>query len=672
MPTGESCERLAQVPAHLPTALGVSVRTIQSATLALPSVLLPLAMVGWFRPVIVIPAFLLAGLGFWSLVGPFRAPSVRARHVLALGAVVLVLVGFNARYSSQHLAVNRDPGLYSVLGTWVADEGNLLIEANESEWQGLPGRQDAGAAFYDLDRADGALYAQFSHLVPSTLAVADWAGGLRLMTRANAIISGAGLIMFFALAIQLIRPWPAVLATTGLGLNLIHLHVSRDTFSEPLAQLLLLVAVLELTRVWREGQTIHAALAGLALAAVWATRIDGVLLIATAGAVVAIWLVALAAGQPIVSYRGIAGFLGAWGVMASIAWLDLAWFTPRYLADLWSQTSQGLLLGVAAFSIGPLLAASYRFWAPIGTWWRSTSHRPEALAIAGSIIALWLIRPWVWEAHNAGNGLIPGLQARDGLAPEPTRSYAEDSVWWFSYYFGPWVIAGAIWGLYLATRRGLRTKGHVLVPVLLALGPVTLVYLIKPSISPDQLWAMRRFFPTGLPLLMILFGVAVDTLLLQLDNTRSQAVVFGAAGLALLAVPLSQVLPLRDMRTMRASVSEMEAVCDAIGDDGAVVLDTGSTAPTLTQSVRSICDVPTVGGLVVSSRELDRVAAAWEEAGRSLILLTGPIDADSIPGEVRAVLPFASRNLLRTLERAPDQVQTATSEIWVIEYQPSS
>ncbi|MCP4958940.1 MAG: hypothetical protein GY925_06670 [Actinomycetia bacterium] len=669
MPPGDQTGDAAPPVGVVSEFFDVLVRLIETAVLAGACTLLPMAMLGWFRPTVVLPLLTACGVGFWILIGRSTDARLPTAPVVLVLTLVVLLVGLNGRHSSQHFAVNRDPGLYTVLGTWIADEGDLLIEGNEPQWEGLPGRRDAGAAFYDLDRSDGRLYAQFSHLVPSTLALAEWVGGLRLLTRLNALIAGAGLLVFFAAAGRVMRPWAAALATAGLGVNLVHAHVSRDTFSEPLAQLLVLIAILELSRAWSTGSSRHAAMGGLALAAVWSTRIDGVLLVSTAGAVLAIWLTALAAGSPIVDRRGIGAFLGAWAAMTTVAWLDLAWFTPRYLADLWSQTSQGLLLGATAFLAAPVLAMGRPLMAPVVDRWRRTSHRTEALVAAGLVVVLWIVRPLLTEVHGPGNALIPGLQARDGLTIEPTRTYAEHSVWWFSYYFGPWVLAGAIAGLYWAIRRVLNQRNDRLSPILLCLGPITLVYLVKPSISPDQVWAMRRFFPTGLPLLALLFGLAVDTVWTAAGRHRVRLAIPALSAITLIGLPLSQIAPLRTMRTMRVGISEIGELCEAIGPDAAVVLSTESQiASNLTQSVRSVCDVPATGGSPVPSPALDEVARAWAEEGRQLILITGSLEPDQIPGELRATVPVSVRNLERAVGRAPETIQGGYTEYWVIGY----
>ncbi len=100
-----------------------------------------------------------------------------------------------------------------------------------------------------------------------------------------------------------------------------------------------------------------------------------------------------------------------------------------------------------------------------------------------------------------------GLSAGEGYAIEPTRTYAENTVTWLSYYLTWPLLALAAVGLAVLAYRAIAAKAEVVglpgrraraQPAVLSRGP---------QIVPDQLWAIRRFEPATLPGLAIAAGV---------------------------------------------------------------------------------------------------------------------------------------------------------------------
>ncbi len=60
-------------------------------------------------------------------------------------------------------------------------------------------------------------------------------------------------------------------------------------------------------------------------------------------------------------------------------------------------------------------------------------------------------------------------------------------------------------GFIVLSVRAVRTDSPTLV-LLAAAAPPTLLYIARPSISPDHLWAMRRYMPIVLPVMTIAAG----------------------------------------------------------------------------------------------------------------------------------------------------------------------
>src|SRR5665811_805231 len=104
------------------------------------------------------------------------------------------------------------------------------------------------------------------------------------------------------------------------------------------------------------------------------------------------------------------------------------------------------------------------------------------------------------------NSVVESFQRAEGFPIDPTRTYAEHTVTWLSYYLTWPILALATLGLAIIVWRTF-TSQPVAVVFLGAFTVPTLVYLLRPAIVPDQLWAIRRFEPITLPGLAIAAGV---------------------------------------------------------------------------------------------------------------------------------------------------------------------
>ena len=115
-------------------------------------------------------------------------------------------------------------------------------------------------------------------------------------------------------------------------------------------------------------------------------------------------------------------------------------------------------------------------------------------------------RSTVGTTDQFTNSVVGQFQQAEGYPVDPTRTYAEHTITWLSYYLTWPVLALATLGLAIIVWRTFTTR-PVAVVFLGAFAVPTLVYLMRPAIVPDQLWAIRRFEPITLPGLAIAAGV---------------------------------------------------------------------------------------------------------------------------------------------------------------------
>src|SRR5439155_4286515 len=125
--------------------------------------------------------------------------------------------------------------------------------------------------------------------------------------------------------------------------------------------------------------------------------------------------------------------------------------------------------------------------------------------------AAWFLRPGLQKARGASNGTVAFVQTLEHVHVDSTRTYGELSVRWISWYVGPVTLAVGI--VAAAVLAGALVKGTARLPTRIAVfmfAPPALIYLVKPSITADQIWAMRRFLPAVIPgLILLTFGALI-------------------------------------------------------------------------------------------------------------------------------------------------------------------
>ena len=153
------------------------------------------------------------------------------------------------------------------------------------------------------------------------------------------------------------------------------------------------------------------------------------------------------------------------------------------------------------------------------------TRRRFSIAAGVSVFALgfgaWFLRPVLQETHGPGNGTVAFVQSLGHLSIDSTRKYAELSVQWISWYLGPLSLTLAI--VVAAVVVSLLVKGSLRFPAKVAafmFAPPALLYLWMPSITPDHIWATRRFLPAVFPGVILLVFAAIAAIVRRLDPLR--------------------------------------------------------------------------------------------------------------------------------------------------------
>ena len=644
---------------------------------------------------LILGAILFIGLGFAARpLLPKQGTVTRAANLCAVAAVVAILgiTVWNVSNSSQHVLIIRDGGTYLNAGKWLSAHNTLEVKpfvGPFAEGSGV-GVSSPGAGI-NGDRLDFLL----EHMFPVLLAEAQGIGGDGFMYALTPILGGVSLLAFYALARRILRyPIAALGAMLCLAFLMPQLSFSRDSMTEVPVQVLLFTGVWMLcdSRTLFSRRTAFAA--GIFLGLVQAMHIDGLaFLIGLPFIGLVVWLRADAEHRRLVARSIVAGMVGVAAGVA-LGFLDLHRLDPGYLRSLRRNVDRLTGAIVLSLIVAVLLAVLLRNWGSARSVVRARFERakPSVAFFASEVVLIggfgaWFVRPLVQTTHGTANTVVGNLQTLHGMTLDPTRRYFEHAVEWTSWYLGPVTLALAIIAAAVATR--LFVRGDLKVPIQIvafALGPPALLYLWRPSITPDQVWVTRRFLPAVFPLL-VLAAFGLLCFLTHSDHLgwpelrRLGAVV---VGIAAVAFPIYTVVGVSQMTDQRGFPRVIDDVCNRIGHTGAVILPQelhGTIWLYGPQTIRSFCDVPvgvaysgdvtTLVGRVpkgkLSAPVLRKLALDWATEGRALyIIANSPQTITKLfPGtEVTVTDPETNPHLLtQTLTERPGEYRPETLEL---------
>jgi hypothetical protein len=663
---GPAGQALLRVFSSSPELLAVAM-----AGFALPPMVMLLA--GELVLPIAIPLGLLSAAVAVGVCRTSPEPASRRTAVWTAAAAAIALAWFvvNAFFSAEDLYAHRDPTTYNLTGRWLMDHPSLPIPTHPELFGSPQGYIDGSAGFSNA--GVGEVYAQGNHLLPVLLAAAGHLFGVTALFKVNVLFAAMALFVFFGLARRVVGPAWALVAMSALAVSLPMIYVGRDTFSEPLALLYLMGGLLLLHRAISYGRVRDFALAGLVAGVAAMARIDSdASLLALIGVLTVLLARApIGARTPVLIRAG--AMLGSAVGAAALGWADVAWLASGYYHD---ERTHILLLVKAAVALSVLgacvvlLAWRPRIRAALGS---SQWRRPAArLAGAAVVLAFAMLasRPLWMRGHGVLTPYLIQVQKQAGDAVDGTRTYDEQTINWQALYFGWPTVLLAVVGYVLLLHRLLRQRDYALLGVHGMGLAVSMLYLWSAQITPDQVWASRRFVPVVMPVLLVAAAFALRELharLNRLGRSGHFARPVTAVGVAMMiGVPLVVTVPAFGVREEVPQRAQVAAICSYVGASGAVLEVDQSAQWGYGQTIRSYCNVPSLGLLSPTSAQLATVRASLLASGRTLYVLSE--DPSQIPF-VRSALhpePFSSVATSRwpsTLHTTP--VGSATERVTV-------
>lgn len=605
------------------TAGAVLARLTVAPTLLLAAwlvVSLPLLLADIFRPLPAVALFLpVAAAALWW--GLRRVPERVTASWWAVAGVVGVAVAFGVLQGLMHaeeIVVRRDPGSYVQFTTWIAEHGSLPIPRFADVFGHGSWLNYESPAFYNRG---GDIIPQFMAGLPLTLSVGHWLAGTSGVLLGSPALGAAGVLSFGGLVARLVGARWAPLGALALALAWPTMYVSRASYSEAAAMILLLgglALLVDALGLDGRGARVCAGIAGLVLGLDVLVRIDG-----------------LRDVLPIVPYAGLlfarrcrlalplAGGLAVGVAYGLVDGYVLSWPYLVHLSD-----SLNPLLAICGLVVVATLVV-----APILRWRGVPSvARFKLPEVAGGLVVLgfvgFAVRPLLQTVRKAGSEntatFVGDVQRYEGLPYDPLRMYYEHSLDWVIWYIGLPVVILAVFGAALIVWGTMRGRGPRWVPVLLVLLWSVAATLWRPGITPDHPWASRRLAPIVIPALVLFAVWAVAWLtrrskLLGWPGWAPRAIaVAGAVALAL--PPLLTSLPLIPSPIERGEVAGVRNACREIGPNAAVLFVERVEQMRFTQVFRGMCNTPTAGMADPTPEKVAAVVENIRASGRRPVL----------------------------------------------------
>lgn len=552
---------------------------------------------------------------------------------------VLLWIGINLPFTSQHVFTNRDPGVYSVTSLHLVNKDNLQLKSS-SVYSGIKDVSGNSGGFSADPRDTSKVAAQGAHLLPSLVGLTGRITSETAMLRLNLIFGAAALLAVYGFGRMLMKPRWALLATATFGLVFPLMYFSRDMYTEPLTAAFTFGG---LSLLWLAFKSKYKSLwffAGLVTGATVLTRIDGYLTIA--GVIMSVFLYLILSSKqnrPSAIKNTVTILLGII-ISATIGFLDIYQLSHSYLLSEWGNIKPELAL-IALTIIAGIVATvlSWRTNAISRVMSFGKKHGLKIFTVLLIVISIGLVSRPLWLV---GYDQKPIINTTTNITEQVLqRDYSEITVNWLVWYIGPVAVLLAVVGLWLLVKKVIQKRQIEALPFLLIFGGVGLVYLINPSIFPDQIWASRRFLPVVMPGCILL---AAYTLSWLFERGKTKLLGVESKSLALILVAPLLIGPLfvtASLYNTREAVwyGALEAVCHKTPKDSAV-LWLGSARTQLVEPSKALCGVESEGYGSLFNGD-DKITQATLAKAAAQARQKGYVPIIGLFGSEKALLPEA-------------------------------
>ena len=521
-------------------------------------------------------------LGRRRLIRPFGGRG-RWRSLLPALCLLAVAFFFQAR-PGEYLMGGRDPGTYIAAMALIGRTGGIAYvdpvvksvppedvelfflnpENVDYAWRRFMG--------FPLERPETArVVPEFFHLFPAFGAYLFQSMGVKGALAASCVFGILGTLSVFFAWRRLFGPAPALLAGLLLAVNVLQVWFARYPASEPMSQFLLFFGLWAFL-LWEErDSTVFGALSGIAFGLSFLVRIDNGLLAVPLGVYVLVRR--LQGDLPWRHWRAVAVPLL---LLAGHALFHAIFWSRKYLLNVlqrpyWNQPAWVWLVGTAAVILILLLAHRLEKRALL---WAET-HGPFLQRFAMGVVALlalyaYLLRPllsaWAGADGNDPAGVASHPYWLQRMGFRRLAAHDAQSLVRLGWFVTPLGIGLGVLGLMGVFRHWQR---RFLLPVTVALA-FAFFYLYKIRIYNDYFFAMRRFVPVVLPMLIGFAALMLCRLAARGRWARASA---GVLTLVLGGLFLRDSVPLLFYRDWKNAVRFVADVSRRFSPDDVIIFE---------------------------------------------------------------------------------------------------
>jgi hypothetical protein len=333
--------------------------------------------------------------------------------------------------------------------------------------------------------------------------------------------------------------------------------------------------------------------------------------------------------------RAVALVVGA-AATTLLGWLDVHRLSPAYYQSQISQLGAigkaAIALVVLAVVVAALLARPVVYQAAAAATRTRTMAVVVVVVMVGAFLA-FLTRPHWQQTHSIDNSIIATTQRLAGMTVDGTRTYSEQTLHWQAMYMGWPVLVLAVVGYCVLLMRLLRGRDLALLGILSVGLSMSALYLWTAQITPDQVWAMRRYVPVVIPAFLIAATYVLAVVWSGLAARRADWVMppvllwtaracLVALGLSLVWTPWRVTQPVWTLREEVPQLTQVQAVCAALPSDAALLIVDDGLRWGYAQTMRAYCDVATIALVSPNPATLAAVRTSVADGGRTLYVMS--------------------------------------------------
>jgi len=598
---------------------------------------------GVFRPWTALPLAAVLAAGGWRLLPARRPTASDAQGARWLLVGVSVWFTINLPFIAEYLIVRRDPGFLTLSGMWLIGHPSTDISTDGAmeAAAALPHARAEASEAWNLN--GDIIQPQGAKLLPALIAMGGWVGGTTGVMTANLVIGAVGLVAVYVLAREALGPIAALVPAIGVSMTVSHIWLSRAAYTESITMLLLVAAIAWAWRGVKEARAGPLFLAAIASGTTMFARIDGAVF--AIGVLAGVTIALLGSRHWSIARRGLvfAGFAATQALVIAAGYASLWRWSRAYidrLSDEAGTLAKWYFLFVGAAVVAALTVVAFSLHKrqiPTTTPSDATDGsrsggRVSRWLTAGGITAAFVVlasRPLWMTGHGTSKvpSYIEFLQTNAGEPVDATRTYAESTVTWMSYYLTWPLLALGIIGFAVMAWKWASGEHVWAVPIAAFLAP-TVFYLLRPSIVPDQAWAIRRLSSAGITGLIIAAAfawVAITRWLYRRKSPRTASVASTVIAASIAIFPVlawctyapgmnwSPIIPTSAvyLPEQMGARNQVDILCSYADGHPVILAGTSSHFGT----IRVSCEVPVV--LVqgeIYATNLREASAVWEEA----------------------------------------------------------